>query len=135
MITRYQKKHYEDVARLLVNRRISMDEQLPEYMDGFNDAIWKLVEDFADLFAADNLTVCHICGDSEGTAPPCVYPKLEHVFEGGFNREEFLAACGLEPTCPFCGSPSKDGEVHLDCANDEQAYSDYVAGKMAGDWD
>ncbi len=61
MTTRYQKRHYEDVARLLRERSEHIfDEPL----------VRQVIEiDFADLFAADN---------------------------PDFDRERFLAACGLE---------------------------------------
>ena len=62
MTTRYQKRHYEDVAALLAPH------------GGLECAVtdcWTtLCAGFADLFAADN--------------------------PGGFDRERFLAACGLE---------------------------------------
>ncbi len=65
MTTRYQSEHYEDVARIL-------------YVYGVDK---RIVDTFADLFAADNPPAC-----IEGQCPS----------HGGFNRERFLTACGLE---------------------------------------
>jgi len=55
---------------------------------------------FADLFAADNPPYCIHCGAPAITDEVCASAggRLydEHLFEGGFNLEQFLAACGLE---------------------------------------
>ncbi len=113
-MSRYTKQHYEDVARLI---RESWPEAMPE--DVNEVILFSLANKFADLFAADNPD----------------RPAYEYK---GFDRERFLAACGLEPetsTCPLCGKPSPDGWVHKDCADYEQGYSDYVAAKTAGELD
>ena len=80
MTTRYQKRHYEDVASILLAHvgYVSRD----------------LVSDFADLFAVDNPQrfTAHIAcpyNHSDGRDNDC------HIY--GFDREQFLAACGLEP--------------------------------------
>jgi len=110
MSSRYSKRHYEDVARLL----------RCHHLEGNDCDIYSVAHAFADLFAADN--------------PRCAF--LDCQMHKGFDRARFLAACGLEPkNCPLCFCPSKDGDVHPSCADTEQAYSDYVAGKMAGELD
>ena len=90
MTTRYQKRHYEDVARLLYGA----------VQDASNKDRWvdmELVHEFADLFAADNPPVCRVCDDDEGTGSICTCScGGHHHFEGGFNRKQFLEACGLE---------------------------------------
>ncbi len=89
-MSRYSKQHYEDVAEILsehggyVTARVVTDD---------------IVRAFADLFAADNPPRCVNCGEPATTTGggSCHYvPQLgEHNFEGGFDRERFLAACGL----------------------------------------
>jgi hypothetical protein len=99
MTTRYQKSQIEDVARTLVNfwadpiNRFSYLHVPP-----------KLAQDFADLFAADNPPTCSICRLATTDLleeAGCQYEPesgttSQHDFEGGFDRERFLAACGLE---------------------------------------
>jgi hypothetical protein len=97
MTTRYQKQHYEDVAEII---KAELARRRERGSPSFGKALTlptPLVDDFADLFAADNppSTRCWHCGASEGTMPPCRYPAQEHNY-GGFDREQFLAACGLE---------------------------------------
>ncbi|KKN08696.1 hypothetical protein LCGC14_1053950 [marine sediment metagenome] len=82
-MSRYTKEHYEGIAGLLAKYHASPGMCL----------------DFADLFAADNPEVCRYCGDSPTAAKVrCVGHEGDpfHNFEGGFNREQFLEACGLE---------------------------------------
>ena len=94
MTTRYQTQHYEDVARFIADiRRLQYSTPggaTPAYM-----ADW-----FADLFAANNPASCIHCGDDVGTAVGCTNANGrtydEHLFEGGFDRDRFLKACGLE---------------------------------------
>ena len=91
-MSRYSKEHYEDVARIL-----SKDARTVEIVTE------DIARDFADLFAADN-------------PPTCRWGSRHHVgpcdLGGGFNREKFLTACGLEPAdCPICHGPS-DGHTH-----------------------
>ena len=96
MTTRYQKRHYEDVARLLYGA----------VQDASNKDRWvdmELAHEFADLFAADNPSTecCKYCG----VTPPIFTPTClergggrEHVVvdSNSFNRKQFLEACGLE---------------------------------------
>ena len=93
---RYTTPHYEDVARLVKQHR----GHLPADPMGSSVRvhIGHLAESFADLFAADNPPVCRWC-----TAPvepsPTNCPKSalgQHTYLGGFNRAEFLRACGIE---------------------------------------
>ena len=65
---RYQQEHYEDVANLLT-RSTTDHGTSRKSADGGVMALRRVMLDFADLFAADN-------------------PE--------FDRERFLAACGLE---------------------------------------
>ena len=116
-MSRYTKQHYEDVARILFEH------------SGYTTAMVvtdDITHAFADLFAADNPpnSRCWNCGDDKGTTSICTRPNEGHNY-GGFDRDQFLKACGLEPAvCPLCDKPSPDGEVHLDCANYEQALAD-----------
>ena len=121
-MSRYTKQHYEDVARLINESwPLAVPEDVNEVI------LFGLANKFADLFAADNPRTCVYHYPSE-------HNKNIRRDDGcdmqGFDRELFLAACGLEPemdTCPLCDKPSKDGEVHLDCADAEQASADYEA--------
>ena len=88
MTTRYQKSQIEDVALIFATR-------------GMPDIVrTQLTGDFADLFAADNLGRCTHCIRLEGTTAHCDsadgHLRDEHNFQGGFDREQFLIACGLE---------------------------------------
>ncbi|KKL16312.1 hypothetical protein LCGC14_2496890 [marine sediment metagenome] len=90
MITRYQKEHYEDVARVLSYHTTAagMDDE-QERMQWLT---W-IAKSFIDLFAADNPRRCtaHVAcpyHHSDGRDNDC------HIY--GFNRERFLEACGLE---------------------------------------
>ena len=86
----YQEKHYEDVARLLNKQPVASVGSLYQ-------AVKRMGEDFADLFAADNPRTCPGCGDKEGTKSICAHScGAHHIFTGGFDRERFLAACGLK---------------------------------------
>ena len=141
-MSKYTKQHYEDVARIL--RADRMEARIrPE-----DDALANVMADFADLFAADNppnSAYCGYCGTDGATSVACPGRSLalghSLVQHKGFDRARFLAACGLAPehTCPLCERSSPDlvviDEVHPECADREQAYSDYVAGKMAGELD
>ena len=85
MTTRYQKSQTEDVARLLKKSPAATDMKA-----------W-FIQKFADLFAADNPNKC--CGEAvhdhfEYCDPSA--PKGEHHYQPGFNRAQFLAACGLD---------------------------------------
>ena len=119
-MSRYTKQHYEDVARTL-------KEQATYYSGIVNDGqaivagvvLGRTIEDFADLFAADNPPACQVCGytGTTGTGSPfCCQSMQGHNFKGGFDGKQFLEACGLEP-------------------QSERSYSDYVAGKIAGEFE
>ncbi len=60
-----------------------------------------IARDFADLFAADNPPTCTKCGvlcATQQAANYCADDAFEgenHKWAGGFDREQFLAACGL----------------------------------------
>jgi hypothetical protein len=99
---KYQKEHYEDVARVLrtatkclCQRFASEGWFAPDRFDRCD-----IVSAFADLFAADNPRRCTYCIYLEGTTEFCDPANGQHRdahnFEGGFDREQFLAACGLE---------------------------------------
>ena len=82
MTTRYQKSQIEDVARILRRR------YYPLHRDKV--VAWRgLADDFADLFAADNPPVCQV-GSHYGPCTPTA------CLIKGFDREQFLAAWGLE---------------------------------------
>jgi hypothetical protein len=93
MNTRYTKQHYEDVAGLLNKQPVASVGSLYQ-------AVKRMGDGFADLFAADNPACCIQCGDDAGSTAVCISvggrSYDEHNFEGGFNRARFLAACGLE---------------------------------------
>ncbi len=79
MTTRYQSEHYEDVAAIL--RRRTSHPPLTHWC-------WEVIgRDFADLFAADNPRRCTL---------PANHEFHNCVLASGFNRKQFLAACGLE---------------------------------------
>ncbi len=94
MTTRYQRSQIEDVARILSYHTTAagMDDER-ERMEWLT---W-ITKSFIDLFAADNPPNCVDCGaSSTGESKFCRQSIVNHKFEGGFNRERFLAACGLE---------------------------------------
>ncbi len=93
MTTRYQKRHYEDVAFILGchTTAAGMDNE----KERMKWLAW-IANSFADLFAADNPDYCSHCLVVKGTTEPCwdAYDK-EHNFKGGFDHSAFLTACGL----------------------------------------
>ena len=93
MSNRYTKEHYEDVAKVL---HPYADASL-KWGDGEYSTMDEVARDFADLFAADNppSTRCWSCGDSKEVKSICTRPNEGHSY-GGFDRKQFLAACGLE---------------------------------------
>lgn len=94
MTTRYQERHYEDVA-LILCIGATANVELP-----VRDVTGTFIRQFADLFAADNPASCIHYGEMASTASLCISAndrlRDEHNFEGGFDRERFLTACGLE---------------------------------------
>lgn len=70
-MSKYQKRHYEDVACLLFTR-VAPAMKLP-YDAQIVEVFTAMAADFADLFAADNPL---------------------------FNRERFFKACGLDNERP-----------------------------------
>ena len=94
MTTRYQKRHYEDVASILT-RAVEIMSACPQASCGCKVETPEIVKDFANLFAADSPPTCIDCGSQRGESDPegeC----LNHLFADGFDRGLFLAACGLD---------------------------------------
>ena len=99
MTTRYQKSHYEDVAEILRHERDAGLSGLGSNMG--STAIACVMLEFADLFAADNPHLCADCNVRQGEEPTSgrcfeARNRRSHLFVGGFDRERFLTACGLE---------------------------------------
>lgn len=107
-MSRYTREHYEDVARLLhaAREKFSGTGGTGEALG----AIRTLAHDFANLFAADNPPTCSKCGVLCATQQAVNYcaddafAGRNHVWDGGFSRTDFLAACGLEPARPYSTS-------------------------------
>ncbi|MEE9569451.1 MAG: hypothetical protein V3W37_08700 [Candidatus Binatia bacterium] len=100
MKTRYQESQIEDVAQILKSQ---ISSALPLNWVGHiaetetNATVKRLAHRFADLFAADNPPTCIECGAHRDETDPegqCV----NHLFAYGFDREQFLEACGLKET-------------------------------------
>ncbi len=94
MKTGYQNEHYEDVARIVSWHTTAAK------VDGDKKRMAELgylCLHFADLFAADRppSSRCWTCGNSEEAGSTCTRLDGKHRF-GGFDREQFLAACGVE---------------------------------------
>jgi len=84
-MTKYQKEHYEDVAQLLRDHAASAEP-----------AVQDLALAFANVFTADNPRIClYCCRADKETTQFCTDPGEGHTFSG-FDRELFLAACGLK---------------------------------------
>ena len=92
----YTKQQYEDVAGILKDQ---LSSAAPLNWVGHiaevetNATVKRIAYRFADLFAADNPLRCTWCADV-GTRF-CDVPGQEHTFDSGFDREQFLADCGL----------------------------------------
>ncbi len=107
MTTRYQSEHYEDVIRIMkpyMELRSEPDHFLVTERSAVTAGARAVVLDFADLFAADDppSVYCGYCGTTEGNPSPILCPERgldkvhSFVYHKGFDREQFLAACGLE---------------------------------------
>jgi hypothetical protein len=114
MTTRYQKRHYEDVAGLLraTRRKFSGTGSTGEA----SGALSTLAYSFSILFTADNPPTCTYCGAKESDPHALRDECASHVFMTSFDRERFLAACGLDQqpegaTCARCGEKQSAG-VH-----------------------
>ncbi|KKL48058.1 hypothetical protein LCGC14_2329330 [marine sediment metagenome] len=105
-MSRYTKEQCEDVARILAEEKHFQETSgRPEGMIAAG-AVINLKHTFADLFAADNprSPYCGYCGIVRDDRLPCpergvsgVETRPPHNFlYKGFNREQFLEACGLE---------------------------------------
>ena len=66
-MNKYQKQHYEDVVSIL-SSAYEWNGCRSSYPDAYKSAAKLIIQDFANLF----------------------------TFRGGFDREQFLIACGLE---------------------------------------
>ena len=89
-MSKFSKEHYEDVARMLFPYTATG----PSNEEHYGSRAARLIAvDFADLFAADHppSTHCWHCGSNRNVVTDCTH--VEHNY-GGFNREEFLTACG-----------------------------------------
>ena len=106
-MSRYTEQHYEDVAKALKENR---DWALRLDNVHARGVMASTIGTFADLFAADNPKRCTFHGEHDtGYSEDC---KIT-----GFNREQFLAACGLESTQPDprCEVGSHDGPCTSAC--------------------
>lgn len=97
MTTRYQKQHYEEQAKLLRDYVTSGGCGADEPKDPKGS---RIINSFADLFAADNPPYCGCC-QAEHPREGEVCTAAEYGTPGdhnflGFDRAQFLAACGLE---------------------------------------
>lgn len=93
-MSRYSRELAEDVAGLI---KSAWPEAVPE--DVNEVILFDLANKFADLFAADNPPTCVACGAlcaTQRAVYPC-HAGRDHKWIGGFDRDKFLAACGLEP--------------------------------------
>ena len=85
---RYTTAHHEDVAGILASYTLC---KLPDRCESCHNHRGTVMR-FADLFAADNPPVCEV-GSNHGPDDICGPACLR----GGFDRAEFLRACGIEP--------------------------------------
>ncbi|KKL72423.1 hypothetical protein LCGC14_2085040 [marine sediment metagenome] len=95
-MSRYTKEHYEDVAKALKENRAWAIQMDSAHARG---VMASTIGTFADLFAADAPEWCGRCESwKSGYASPEGYCCLgrPHAWKSKFNREQFLAACGLE---------------------------------------
>ena len=99
MTTRYQESQIEDVADLLsaAIRNNTQDDRAHQFIG--QKTIEGICYSFADLFVADNppYDYCGHCGIQPPFHIPCVEREEHSIYHHkGFNRTDFLAACGLE---------------------------------------
>ena len=90
---RYRQEHYEDVAALLRGHNTAT-------YDGHKLMLSSLTLSFSDLFAADNPKRCTFHGDHDGK-------YSEDCKVTGFDRAQFLIACGLSEQDSKGGVPTK----------------------------
>ena len=112
MSNRYSKQHYEDIAKALKENRTWAIQMDSSHARG---VMASTIGTFADLFAADNPPTCIACGHRQSEPGPTCFPSTErtgHKHEGGFDRERFLAACGLEPE-PRVPRPGLDADGNV----------------------
>ncbi len=96
-MSRYNKEHYEDMALFI--KELPSPGSTPPPVKAIEVVKRRIAERLADRFAADNPPTCIHCGRSGDEATGlCLGPQdyLNHEVGGGFNREQFLAACGLK---------------------------------------
>ncbi len=96
-MSKYQDSYYKDVVKLLkpyTQARSEPDHLMTADRSASIATARAVALDFADLFAADNPPSkwCWHCGANKGTTPTCT--NVGHNY-GGFDREQFLAACDL----------------------------------------
>ena len=105
-MSRYSEMHYEDVAKALKENR---DWALRLDNAHARGVMASTIGTFADLFAADNPKRC--------VTSPFNHDFHDCVLAGGFDREQFLAACRLESTQPDprCEVGSHDGPCTSAC--------------------
>ena len=85
----YTKQHYDSIADLLSKN----DPSHPVMIQ-----VKGICLDFANLFAADSPPICVGCGIRRGQNHHENHPDVPgRLFIGGFDREQFLTACGLKP--------------------------------------
>jgi hypothetical protein len=92
MTTRYQKRHYEDIAKILNSWAGTIEKDgKPYYFTHLH-----LCRDFAELFMNDNPPHCQNCGITDsGGAGRCAIRDIPHVYVRRFDYERFMTACGV----------------------------------------
>ena len=90
-MSRYTKEQCEDIASLLAKKSPNHPAMI---------MVKAICKDFADLFAADNPPICLHCGQDVELGDTCPAGDgvgAPHAHTQGFDREQFLEACRLEP--------------------------------------
>ena len=93
-MAKYREEHYEDVARILRDA-IDIASECNRSDCGCKVESPAIARASATLSAADNPPVCQ-CGATIGTMSLFNTDHGGHVIKGGFDRERFLAACGIK---------------------------------------